>query len=103
MHVHVTVFLTVVWTQQEDRYGKMDCQHWPVDLELPTAFWVDPKLDDKKKQKVQVHGAVLGPDGKCKLNITDGNIDEGSMLFNLSGAHSSTKPGIPRPPSSTGS
>ena len=47
--MHVTIFLTLVWMQQEDEHGKMDYQHWLVDLELPTAFWVDPKLCENKK------------------------------------------------------
>lgn len=32
----------------------MDCQHWLVDLELPTAFWVDLMHVENKKQDVQV-------------------------------------------------
>ena len=51
--MHLAIFLTLVWMQQEDEHGKMDYQHWPADLELPTAFLVDPKLFDNKKQEVQ--------------------------------------------------
>ena len=38
--MHLAIFLTLVWMQQEDEHGKMDYQHWPADLELPTAFLV---------------------------------------------------------------
>ena len=52
--MHSAIFLTLVWMQQEDGHGKMDCQLWLVDFELATAFWVDPKLFENKKQEVQV-------------------------------------------------
>ena len=31
--MHLAIFLTLVWMQQEDEHGKMDYQHWLVDLE----------------------------------------------------------------------
>ena len=54
--MHLAIFLTLVWMQQEDEHGKMEYQHWLVDLALPTAFWVDPKLFENKKQEVQFLG-----------------------------------------------
>ena len=30
--MHLAIFLTLVWMQQEDEHGKMDYQHWPADL-----------------------------------------------------------------------
>ena len=65
--MHLAIFLTLVWMQQEDEHGKMDYQHWPADLELPTAFLVDPKLFENKKQEVQVGlCCFLGTSGKVQ-------------------------------------
>ena len=74
---------------EEDEHGKMDYQHWLVDLdyELPTAFWVDPKLFENKKQEVQV-GLCCFLGTRWKVQTTSGMEalcrDAGSMLFNVS-------------------
>ena len=61
----------MVRMQQEDEHGKMDYQHWLADLELhvPTAFWVDPKPFENKKQGVQLGlCCFLGTrSGKCRF------------------------------------
>ena len=65
--MHLAIFLTLVWMQQEDEHGKMDYQHWPAEFELPTAFLVDPKLFENKKQEVQVGlCCFLGTSGKVQ-------------------------------------
>ena len=64
--MHLAIFLTLVWMQQEDEHGKMDYQHWPADLELPTAFLVDPKLFENKKQVQVGLCCFLGTSGKVQ-------------------------------------
>ena len=74
----------------------MDCQHWLADLELPTAFWVNPKLFDNKKQEAG-GGCVVSwrPDGKCRLNIRDGSLiprDIFKVLLRMDRERSSKSP-----------